>query len=1162
MRIAALELAPYGHLANVRLEFRAPEGGPGLHVLTGRNGAGKSTSLRALDGALFGIQRRTRDTHTHPGPALKVAVSLEAPDGRLLSVERRKKDTQSLSTPDGTVVDEAVLRESLGGLPPEEFRAMFLLDCEKLEKGSDDLVAGRGLLGEALFGAALGLGQVHKVLAELDAEADALWVKGGQRVLNRQLKALSEARKDVRAGRLAPDTWVAMRRALRDAEEELTAVRDALMQHTETVIRSERHERCLAPLGRRRLTLERLAALPAVAEVPASLPQEVRDSATALKDAEQDAREVREELEAVELELDANPDPGVIADNEDAVNALYKRAGEISKASTDLPRREAELAAHEDDIRVLYARTRPSSEEGEVEALRVSDSERALVDEYATERPALDRAHTDARKAIERRKRRIEEHGDLAPATASMTAVASDALTAIVNAAGDAGDLDSAVRDGREKVTALQATAERENAAMTHWEGTVEELERLKVPSAATIAQIGKRFATLERAEERLDERDIQISERTRVLADEDTELQEGPAAPLRSEISAARQVRDEALTALIETPSPEARLGDVVYDAVRGADELADSRAEHGEVAAAREHLERDRATLADTREQARLDREAHVKAAAEVHAEWAKGWARLPCEPGTMEEMRLWITARERVLANAADAREQQGVVERSERAVQMHISAMVGASDGSLTQTVPQATLTATLRAARDLVAELAIASRDRAEHEREQMRLFEELATANENAAEASEARAAWDTGWKRVTDALGLPHDATPAQAKAQLICTDELVGVHDAAAVLRRRIGTIEKDREDFERDARDLARELAPAFSEPDAITIADTLHAEASKARSVRATRAQLEPRALQLSIRLQAIEGRAQHARDALGMLAARAGVSVVEIEEFCETAEARAELQVQLEHAVTEIEAAGGQAAAELDSALADVTSESLTASRIDAQTQAGVLDLQRAELEQTIGRLRSELEQSGSEEAALAAERESQARSETVDGFERYSELRLAAHALRTAMERHRREHQGPLLKRAGELFAALSANNMTGLRAITTERQPYLMGVLPDDREVPVEGMSAGQRHQLFLALRLASLERHFATGEPMPLVLDDLLVQLDDTSARAALVILAEMARTTQVLFFTHHDHLLEMARETVPADLLVEHQIGAESRSTLRAA
>jgi uncharacterized protein YhaN len=1159
MRIAALELAPYGHLAYVRLEFRAPEGGPGLHVLTGRNGAGKSTSLRALDGALFGMARRTRDTHTHPGPSLKVAVSLERPDGRLLNVERRKKDTQSLSTPDGTVVDEAVLRESLGGLPPEEFRAMFLLDCEKLEKGSEDLVEGRGLLGEALFGAALGLGQVHKVLAELDDEADALWVKGGQRILNRQLKALSEARKAVRAGRLAPDAWVAMRRALRLAEEELTAVRDALMQHTETVIRSERHERCLAPLGRRRFALERLAALPAVAEVPASLPQEARDSANALKDAEQDARDLREELEAVELELDATPDPGAIADSEDAVNALYKRAGEISKASKDLPRREAELAAHEHDIHVLYARARPGGKEGDVQALRISDAERALVDEYATQRPALDRVHTDARKAVDRLERQIEKHRKLAPATASMTAAAHDSLAAIVDAAAEAGDLDSAVRDGREQVTALQAAAERGNVAMTHWDGTVAELERLKVPSAATIERFAKHFTRLERAGERLDERAMQLSERTQMLAEEDARLQDGPAAPLRSEISAARQVRDDALNALIETPSPEARHADVVYNAVRGADDLADSRAEHGEAAAAREHLERDRAALADTHEQMRLDHEAHTKDTLDVHAKWASAWTKLQCEPGTVEEMRLWITARETILANVAGAREQEGVVERSERAVQMHVSVMMGASEGSLKET---ATLTATVRAARALVGELTVASRDRAEHEREQTRLLADAATANGNAAEAVEARAAWDIGWKRVTDALGLPHDATPAQAKAQLACIDELVGVHDAVAVLRRRIGTIEKDQQDFERDARELASELAPALSELDAITIADTLHAEASKARSVRATRAQLEPRALELSKQLQAIEGRAQHARDALGLLAARAEVSAVEIEEFCETAEARAELREQLEHAVTEIEAAGAQPAAELDAALADVTPESLAASKADAEAQAAVVELRRGELERTIGRLRSQLEQSGSEQAALAAERESQARAEAVDSFGRYSELRLAAHALRAAMERHRREHQGPLLKRAGELFAALSANNMTGLRAITTERQPYLMGVLPNDREVPVEDMSAGQRHQLFLALRLASLERHFATGEPMPLVLDDLLVQLDDTSAHAALVILSDIARTTQVLFFTHHHHLLEMARETVPGDLLVEHQIGSESRSTLRVA
>ena len=632
MRIAALELAPYGHVANVRLEFRAPDGGPGL--MSQRAATAPASPRRAAGARRRPVRYTAPHTrHTHP-PRARAEGRCEPGRTRRPDAQRRatQKRTQSLSAFDGTVVEEALLREFLGGLPPEEFRAMFLLDCEKLKKGSEDLVAGRGLLGEALFGAALGLGQVHKVLAELDAEADALWVKGGQKVLNRQLKALGEARKAVRAGRLAPDAWVAMRRELQEAEEELVTVRDGLRQHTETAIRSERHERCLAPLGRRRLTLERLAELPAVAEVPASLPQEARDSVNTLKKAEQDAREAREELQAVELKLDENPAPGVIAENEDAVNALYKRAGEISKATTDLPRREAELDAHEQEIRVLLARARPGGDAGEVEALRVSDAERALVDEYASERPALDRVQTDATNAVDRLKRRIEKHREVAPPAASMTAAAHDALATIVDAASDAGDLDSAVRDGHEQVTALQAAAERGNAAMTHWNGTVLELERLKVPSAATIERFVKQFMALERAGERLDERDVQVTERARLLAEEDARLKDGPAAPLRSEVSAARRVRDDALNTLIENPSPRERDADVLHDAVRGADELADSRADHGEAAAAREHLERDRTALADTSKQIRLEHEAHAKDAADVHAKWAKAWGEAP--------------------------------------------------------------------------------------------------------------------------------------------------------------------------------------------------------------------------------------------------------------------------------------------------------------------------------------------------------------------------------------------------------------------------------------------------------------------------------------------------------------------------------------------------
>lgn len=79
--------------------------------------------------------------------------------------------------------------------------------------------------------------------------------------------------------------------------------------------------------------------------------------------------------------------------------------------------------------------------------------------------------------------------------------------------------------------------------------------------------------------------------------------------------------------------------------------------------------------------------------------------------------------------------------------------------------------------------------------------------------------------------------------------------------------------------------------------------------------------------------------------------------------------------------------------------------------------------------------------------------------------------------------------------------------------------------------------------MSDGTRDQLYLALRLAVIERHLEAGQRLPLVVDDLLLHFDDERARQALVVLAELGCRTQVLFFTHHRHLVELARQALPA-------------------
>jgi uncharacterized protein YhaN len=77
--------------------------------------------------------------------------------------------------------------------------------------------------------------------------------------------------------------------------------------------------------------------------------------------------------------------------------------------------------------------------------------------------------------------------------------------------------------------------------------------------------------------------------------------------------------------------------------------------------------------------------------------------------------------------------------------------------------------------------------------------------------------------------------------------------------------------------------------------------------------------------------------------------------------------------------------------------------------------------------------------------------------------------------------------------------------------------------------------------MSEGTRDQLYLALRLAALDRHLEEHEPMPLILDDLLSTFDNERTKAILPQLAELAKRSQVLLFTHHEHLIQLARETL---------------------
>lgn len=138
-------------------------------------------------------------------------------------------------------------------------------------------------------------------------------------------------------------------------------------------------------------------------------------------------------------------------------------------------------------------------------------------------------------------------------------------------------------------------------------------------------------------------------------------------------------------------------------------------------------------------------------------------------------------------------------------------------------------------------------------------------------------------------------------------------------------------------------------------------------------------------------------------------------------------------------------------------------------------------------------------------------------------------------LFVLARLIRTAERRFRDEHQPDLLKRAGEYLDRITGGRYRRLllaeasagKAFALEAE-HLPGALP-----VASPISTGTREQVYLALRLAIVDHLDRGRDPLPLFLDEVLVNWDPDRREEGLDLLARVSETRQVFFFTCHPEL-----------------------------
>jgi len=416
------------------------------------------------------------------------------------------------------------------------------------------------------------------------------------------------------------------------------------------------------------------------------------------------------------------------------------------------------------------------------------------------------------------------------------------------------------------------------------------------------------------------------------------------------------------------------------------------------------------------------------------------------------------------------------------------------------------------------------------------------LESDLEDARAEEREKQEYLEAWRREWEGAVAGLRLAADAAPAEANAVLDKLADLFGKVDEAKKHERRIGAIRHDAEEFDKEVAALVERVATELADRPSDQAAEELQRRLALAKAAAATSVKLEEQLGTLDAELADARVTITLATERLDELCTQAGCERhEELEAAEQRSSERVEQQRQLDVLDTQLaELGGGATVTELIAQAKDVDPDALPARITELDHECAELVKQRTTLDQQIGSEQTDLARlDGSAEAAEAAERAEGLLAEARTHVERYVRLRLASELLRREIARYREENQGPVLARAEELFATLTLDSFTGLRTdFDADDEPVIVGVRASNDTVGVAGMSDGTRDQLYLAIRLATLERYFDVHEPFPLVVDDILIGFDDRRSLAALGVLAELSRKTQVIFFTHHDRLVELAR------------------------
>jgi uncharacterized protein YhaN len=1165
MRFRQLDLLRYGHFTDATIAL--PVGKPDFQMLLGENEAGKSTAMNGVEDLLFGIPTNSSRNFLHEYNAMRVGALLEK-GSDTLKVRRRKGNKDTLLGDDDTPIPsgEGALAPFLAGADRRFYTRMFSLDHERLRQGGKEILQAQDDVGQILFSASAGITGLRETLKAMEAEADTLWA--ARRAAHRKYfpaeERLKAAEASMRDNVVTATKWQSLKSAFETANDTYGVIESEIELKSAELRKLNRIRRVCRDVGKRAETQSAIDALreviPFDADASNILEKAAKDEAAAT------ARiaTLSEQIAAFEAECAALIFDDALLTRAEDIAQLHDRRIQVRAEKADLPKRRAELAAAEATLNRLAGELEWSGDIDHLIERIPAKAKVAVLRGLLNRRGAQSGAVQNAKSAVAEAEEKLGEIAAEVEVHGPATDVSK--LATVIKGTRELGDIAGQIanskREEQEARTAIARLLKALRPAVT--DAVI--LESMVVPPLASVEAHRDACRSLEQRQRTCGER-IRNAEQERVRHRKAHERIVADAHVVAAdELERLRGLRDTGWSIIrrlhlegvavsedeMAAFGPRDALVQEFEAAMRGADWAADRRFEHADAAAQLAVIGRQIGEQDDLLESLGLEEQALAQERTTLDAAWAALWSAGSITPQDPDLMIEWLRTRSEILdLNArlsAAERHTGGWQQREDEGKRLVMAELetLGVSTTSLAAQ-PLHLLIETAAAQERRHENAANTARDLNEAHR---KAAGTVARKRKDLEKAEAEWTEWTSAWQAGLKALLLAATATSETAEAQIDAIDDMREAAVRINELRHeRIEKIERDVKAFEADVAALAQAIAPRLAGTDPDEAVLELDRQAADAARVRDLKAAKDSDAAGLQEKIDECRESSREARETITQLRQKAGVvSTDELRIAIQRSDEMRKLNAELDRITTALTQDGdGLSVAELDAECSGIDLDAIAAKDQTVTEEVQELHNRQMEAREARNTARQAFGAIGGDDRAArdAADRQA-ALTEMTEIAEQYVRLRSAIVLLQWAIDRYRREKQAPMLKRAGELFAILTCGSFQTLQLEFDEHDNMqLAGLRRDGRRVPVAGMSTGTADQLYLALRIAAIEDYLDHAEPMPFIADDLFINFDDKRAAAGFRVLGELARKTQVLFFTHHEHLLEVARKALGAPI-----------------